>query len=268
MKSLLVGIILFFSFFSFAQKDNNDVKINEKVKFIYKDTFVETDHFKIYIVDAVATANYSKFKLRVFNKTNDYLLVKPAEFALIAGGGNFSSSDKNFVVPPNEESSKVIDFKFAGLRVTNYTLNFNGIYKASALVKPLNIPNFVFPAETNQFTVGQIACTLKSSKIETEKSVAKFDCVYSGDGVLILDPYKSSAVMSNGAANENKKKYNGTILEKGNNEDFTIVFEEMAGAGDMKKLGFAVKWNDSFKETKLAALKAVQLEVVKDIEKQ
>ena len=40
--------------------------------------------------------------------TNDYLIVKPREFALIADGKTIVSTDKNLIVPPNEETNKVI----------------------------------------------------------------------------------------------------------------------------------------------------------------
>ena len=274
MKFLLITLLFLLGFNSFAQKDKKEKKekkeekVNEKVKFIYKEVFVETDDYKIYIIDAVATDGVCKFKIKVFNKTNDYLIVKPREFALIADGKTIVSTDKNLIVPPNEETNKVIDFKAAGLRVPSFTVDIKGIYKASAGGKALTAPDFVFPAMTNQFVAGGFTCTLKNSKLETSKSSAKFDCVYTGDGIAILDSYKCSAIMPNGTANANKKKYNGSILEKGENEDFTVVVEELPGAGDMQKKGFTIKWNDTFKETKLVTLAPTKIEVLKDSEKQ
>lgn len=271
MKFLLITLVFLLSFNSFAQKDKKnkkDEKVNEKIKFLYKEVFVETDDYKIYIIDAVSTEGLCKFKMKVFNKSNDYLIVKPREFALVADGKTIVSTDKNLIVPPNEETFKVIDFKAVGLRVPNFTVEIKGIYKASAGGKALVAPDFVFPAITNQFVAGGFTCTLKNSKLETSKSSAKFDCVYIGDGIAILDSYKCSAIMPNGTANANKKKYNGSILEKGENEDFTVVVEEIPGAGDMQKKGFTIKWNDTFKETKLVTLKPAKIEVLKDSEKQ
>ena len=70
------------------------------------------------------------------------------------------------------------------------------------------------------------------------------------------------------AINANNKKYAPVLLSKGGKEDFFVMFDEVQGAGDMQKKGFTIKWNDSFKETKLLPIKGTQIKMVKESEKQ
>ncbi|MES2130857.1 MAG: hypothetical protein V4506_00830 [Bacteroidota bacterium] len=261
MKQTFLLLALFTGLSLFSQKDK---KPEEKVKVIYKDATVETDDYKVYIEDAVAVATQSKFKMKVFNKTNDYLLVKPTEIVFMAEGKTLNSKDRTFVVAPNDEAYLVIDYKDNNLQVDKYSLDIKGIYKASAGGKIDETPNFQLPPSKNDFTTGSFTCTLKKSDSKTDKSVARFECAYNGDGVGVINPYKAVAVMPNGADNANSKKNKAMVLEKGVVEDFTMVFMEVKDAGDMQKKPINIKWNETFRESKLILLKGVKIDLEKD----
>lgn len=266
MKTIFLALMLLIGFNSFSQKDK---KLDEKIKFIYKNTFIETDDYKLYITDAVATKAYTKFKIRVFNKTNDFLLIKVTDLFFTSEGKNLVCSEKkDLMIFPNDEASKVIDFKGDDFRIENFVIDIKAIYKASSGGKILAMSNFVIPASTNQFEMGGLACVLVDSKIKTDKSSAKFECTYNGDAAAIIDPYKCAAIMANGKENANNKKYAPVLLSKGGKEDFFVMFDEVQGAGDMQKKGFTIKWNDSFKETKLLPIKGAQIKMIKELEKQ
>lgn len=272
MKHILLAAILFISIQSLAQKkeekkENKKKEKKEDVKYIYKETTLETDDYKIYIIDAVANLKQSKFKIKIFNKTNDYLLVKPTEFIYLAGDKPILSKDKTFVVSPNEEESEVVDFRGTDMLAENYTIEFKGIYKASAGGKTYTVPNFELPPTKNDFTVENFTCDLKKADLKTDKSVVKFDCVYVGDGVGLINPVKSTAIMPDGKENPNSKKMQPIILERGKRDDFTLVYPELSGSGDMQKKGIIVKWNETFRESKLSQIGSKKIEVVKESEK-
>lgn len=265
MKHLLLALCLLLGFQGFSQKEKKEKKPKADEKYFYKETTVETDDYKIYIIDGVAVGGYAKFKMKVFNKTNDYLLVKPSEIIFSADGKTIAGTDKNFVVPPNEEGGKTLDFKGKEMQSQTFTIEVKGIYKASAAGKVLAAPDFVLPASTNEFKAGGFTCVLKDEKLKTDKSSVKFDCAYNGDGAAILDPYKCAAAMPGGKVIANTKKYNGTLLENGKKEDFFVVFAEVPGAGDLQK-GFTIKWNETFKETTIIKVKESKVIVEKDEE--
>lgn len=265
MKHILFVLAVFIGLQSLAQKKEKVAK--EDLKFFYKEATVETDDYNIYIIDAVSNVKQTKFKIKIFNKTNDYLLVKPTEFKYLAGGKTLLSKDKTYVISPNEEETEVIDFRGADMLAEKFTLEFKGIYKASAGGKAYSVPNFELPPSKNEFTIENFTCTLKKEDLKTDKSAAKFDCVYVGDGVGIINPTKASAIMPNNQENVNSKKSQPIILERGKKDDFTVVFNEVAGAGDMQKSGIKIKWNEVFRESKLAPIGTAKLEMVKNSEK-
>jgi hypothetical protein len=269
MKYSLLAVILFIGLGSFAQKKEKEKKDKEKevVKYLYKEATVETDDYNIYVVDVIADFKKVKFKIKIFNKTNDYLLIKPTEFVYLAGDKTVLSLDKTYVVSPNEEETEVIDFKGGDMLVEKFTVEFKGIYKASAGGKINKVSDFDLPPTKNEFTSDNFTCSLKKHDLKTDKSIAKFDCMYVGDGVGIINPTKASAIMPKGQENVNHKKIKPIILERGKKDDFTLVFTELVNAGDMQKGGIKVKWNESFRESKLLPIGNAKLELVKDSEK-
>jgi hypothetical protein len=129
------------------------------------------------------------------------------------------------------------------------------------------MPDFELPASKNEFTVENFSCDLKKADLKTDKSVVKFDCVYVGDGVGLINPFKSTAVMPDGKEGVNSKKMQPVILERGKRAEFTLVYPELVGSGDMQKGGIKVKWNETFRESKLTPVGNNKLELVKESEK-
>ena len=264
MKKLLLASVLLMSLVGFSQKEK---KVDKGYQYLYKELSFETDDYKIYIVDAKAVAPWAKFKIRVFNKTNDYLVFKPQEMFYSAGDFNVAGTDKDLIIAPNEEASKTIDFKGNAMQVEKFNIEIKGIYKVAGNAPVSTAADFTLPPSKNDFQAGGFTCKLLDSKQTTDKTTAKFGCTYDGNGIGILDPYKCAAVMPNGQDNANTKKYNGVLLEKGKYEDFFVHFNEVAGAGDMQKSTFKIKWNDTFRESKLVPLKAITLEMLLDPDK-
>ena len=265
MKHLLLVVTFFVGLQVFSQK--KDEKENEGVKYIYKEATIETDDYNIYIIDAIANIKQAKFKIKIFNKTNDYLVIKPSEFKYINNQKTVLSRDKTYIISPNEEETEVVDFRGNEMLAEKYTVEFKGIYKASAGGRVYSVPNFELPPTTNEFIVENITCNLKKDDLKTDKSVAKFECVYTGDGVAIINPMKIVAIMPNGKENVNTKKNQPIILEKGKSDDFSTVFLEVPGAGDMQKSGIKIKWNEAFRESKLLPIGTAKLELVRTTEK-
>lgn len=259
MKHFLLTILLSVTATLFSQQDKKDDKKPEEKKVMYREATAETDDYKIYIVDAVAYATQSKFKMKVFNKTNDYLIVKPKEITFVSGDRSLSSTDRTFVVAPNDEAALVIDYKGQNMQAESYSLDVKGIYKASAGGKVVETPNFELPPTRSDFTAGNFSCTLKKNDSKTDKTVSRFECVYNGDGAGVINPAKTVAIMPNGSDNPNSKKNRPIVLEKGLSEDFVLVFQEVKDAGDMQKKPIQVKWGETFRESKLMLLKGVKI---------
>lgn len=264
MKILLFASMLLLVSPLFSQKEKKEDKKGDEKKTMYKDATAETDDYKIYIVDAVAYATQSKFKMKVFNKTNDYLVIKPSEITFISGDRSLSSTDRTFVVAPNDEASLVIDYKGPNMQVDSYSLDVKGIYKASAGGKIAEAPNFELPPTKNEFSAGNFSCMLKKNDSKTDKTVSRFECFYNGDAAGVINPLKTVAVMPNGTDNPNTKKNRPIVIEKGQSIDFTLVFLEVKDAGDMQKKPIQVKWGETFRESKLMPIKGAKIGLEKE----
>ena len=262
MKHILLAITLLIGLQSFGQKKE---KINPALNYIYKEVSLETDDYNVYIIDAVAVGKKVKFKIKIFNKTNDYLLVKPGEINYVGEGKTVFCRDKNFVVQPNEEETEVLDFRGTEMQAEKFILELKGIYKASAGGQVIKAQNFDLPPTKNEFTEGNFTCTLKKNESVTAKAYVKFECIYTGDGIGIMSPNKCVAIMPNGTENPNAKKNKTMILERGKNDEFTPVFNEVAGAGDLQKSKITIKWNETFRESKLQKLNVAKVELIKNI---
>ena len=74
MKTLIqiTFLSLLFTNIAFAQKVAKEKKYD---KVIFNELTQDNENMTIYAVDAVSTDSYFKFKLRIQNKTKDYLII-------------------------------------------------------------------------------------------------------------------------------------------------------------------------------------------------
>lgn len=268
MKKLLSIAFIICSTLTFAQKKKN---VDPGYRYVYKETSFETDDYKIYIEDATAIDAWSKFKVRVFNKTNDYLILKPTDIIFNIDGKEIAGTDKQLIIVPNDEASKVIDVKGSGCQVDKYSVNIKMLYKVAANSPALKAEDFIIPVSKNDFTAGNFKCTLKKHELKTDKSIFKFVCVYEGDGIGILAPTQIAAVMPKGQDNANYNRNKGTLLERGKSDDFIVDIREISGGGDMQKEPWKLKWNETFKASKIEMIKGgtinLELDPAKTAEK-
>jgi hypothetical protein len=267
MKKILTLSLIALTTMMAAQKKT----VDPKYQYVYKDVSFETDDYKIYIEDAVNVDTKAKFKIRVFNKTNDYLIFRPANLIFHIGASNLPGTDKQMIIMPNDEDWKVIDVKGSGLQEEKYTVEISSVLKVPAGVAPIKVEDFNIPVSKNDFTAGAFKCNVKKAEAKTDKSSVKFECIYQGDGIGILAPSKVSAIMPKGQENANSSRNKGTLLERGKSDDFTVEIKELQGSGDMQKEPFKLKWNDAFRDAKINPIKGgtitIELDPTKTAEK-
>jgi hypothetical protein len=196
-------------------------------------------------------------RVRIFNKTNDYIIFKPGDAVFMINGQNLMSKDKQLTVPPNDEANKVIDVKGKGLQADKYNFQVKSLYKVAngiAPVKVEDLPVSKKEAPKKELNVAGFKCALKKTDLQTNKSVLVVGCTYSGDGIGILDPSKAIAVMPKGQENPNADKSKPILMQKGESETFAIAIKEIKGGGDMQTEPWTIKWNDTFKDSKMSPI--------------
>lgn len=244
----LIAAIGFFSFAMAQKKGNEDVY--EKI--FYKDFTIETGGIIVTVVDAFSNDVETKFKLRITNKTNDYILYKPSESKFVIDGKEMKPDEKWLMIQPDDNASRVINIKGSTYNtIKNYSFVMDGLYKIIMDEKGAAAPDFKLPPAQNDFKAGNFSCNLLKLKKETHEVNAKFTCKYSGDKIGFFNPSKTAVKMPDGNeyANANKKNKT-TVLMKGDDDDFTLNWERMQGgkAMDMQMVEMFILWRNAFTE--------------------
>jgi hypothetical protein len=228
---------------------------------------VNTDDYKIYIEDAINEDGLSKLKIRIFNKTNDYLIFKPTDVIFKIGNQEVACKEKQMVILPNEEGWKVISVKGKGFQEEKYTLEIKNMHKISAAPAAVKVEDMPLPLAKNEFYAGKFKFTIKKADLRTDKSILRCECVYEGDGIGILTPSKCIAIMPKGQENPNADKFKSCLLEKGKPEGFLMEFREMKGTGDMQKEPFKLVWGETFRESKIEPITGTKINLELDAAK-
>jgi hypothetical protein len=233
-------------------------------KLYYKNTTVETSEVTITVDNAVSTDGETKFKLKIANKTADYILFKPEECKFIIDGKETKPTEKAKTIEPNSSEWLIVNLKGTGYnKIKNYTFEIGGLYKVSTSGAVIATPDFKLPASKNDFKTGNYSVVLTKLTKETDKTEAKFDCSYNGEKVGIVFPSKIGVKMPDGNEYASVKptgllaKKGPILLVKGQTESFSGNWDRMQGGKpmDMQKVEMMIKWNDAFTEVAPEKLK-------------
>ncbi len=257
--SILIVLMLSTVSLTFAQKEIKYEKI------YYLDTKAESNDVTISIDNAVSTDAETKFKLKITNKTNDYIIYKPSESKFIINGKEINPQEKPLVIEPNESGSRVINTKGNYNTVKDYSFVASGLYKVSTGTKSIAAADFKLPPSRNDFKAADFDCVLSKVSKETDETAVKFKCTYLGKNVGIIMPSKVTVKMPDGNEYANAKSKAAPLLfiNKGEEDSFTLLWQRMPGGkdNDMQKVEMIIKWNDAFHESTPDKLKPVSLEL-------
>lgn len=245
----------------------------------YKSTSFENSDYSLLIDDAVSTYGSTKFKLKIINKTADFLILKPAECVFKINGKNSSSIDNDLIIPPNGTDSRVMTLPGTDFdRVLNYSFVLSGMYKISTSGTVVKAPDFTLPGgEILVFKVGDAyTCTMDTLVKLSEKTSVTFDCLYEGAKIGMINPAKTAVKIPNGNEYPNartndanpstKGKSDILMLTKGQAAKIILEWGRMPGgkATDMAKIEMAILFKDAFSETTRQKLGGLTLELKYD----
>lgn len=263
MKNLLFAMLLFAGVCANAQ----ELSKNYKVVF-YKEVTFETDDYNLYLVKCFTRKDLVKFKIRIFNKTKDFLYIKPQEFVLTINGEQLKPSGKTMIVQPDGEESQMLDVlgAKADLRCDAFEIALSGLYKVPAHGEVQAIGNTALPAKRQtELKAGPFTCTLLDNQIEKGKSIVKYSCVYNGDQIGVLNAATCKALQTSGNENANSYRFSDAkLLEKGQEATFTAEFKQM-NTGNMAE-GIQMKWHETFMQSPALPLKAIKVPMKIDVD--
>lgn len=252
---LMMSVFMAISHISLAQSKSE----RKYEKLYYKNNSQDADKYSVEIDNAVSTAGETKFKIKITNKTGDYLIFKPEESKFLIAGKEQKSIEKWLIIKPYGSDFRVINLKGSGYNSTKkYSFNLDGIYFVSADGKPIQAPEFKLPASNNDFKSGDFSTSLSKLSKETDKTEAKFKTTYNGSKIGFIDPSKVAVKMPDGneyAAKQSSGLLGGSngpiMLMKGQDDSFTLKWERMQGGKkmDMQKVPMIINWHEAFSES-------------------
>ena len=241
----------------------NSAKAQKETR--YKDAKVESDYVTIDLVDALSTDAGTKFKLKIQNKTADYIIYKAEESKFVINGTEVQPKERMLIIEPNETGSRIINIKGAYNTVKNYSFVLSGLYKVSPSgTSPLSVSDFKLPASQNAFTAGNFNCSIADLEKKTDKTTAKFKCVYNGDKMGFMYLSKVAVKMPDG--NEYASTHTKTkpiLFLRGDDDRFALTWEKMKGGKemDMQLVDMMVLWHNVFIEAPLQKIKGATVEM-------
>lgn len=230
----------------FAQKE----KIYGTV--LYKEVKQENDLCEIKITDIVSTKEYIKFKIRVENRTGDFILIDPANFKFKINDMDISVKEKPFMVAPNDWNSKVINVLGPDLnKVKTFTAVLGGWSKCPTDGKTLVAEDLTLGSKS-AFKAGPVAVNIAQFKKDTDKTDVKVNTANNGQGVCFVFPNRIAVLMPDNVEYVNATtKIKPIMLLKGESDNFWLHWDRMPGGKltDMQKVQMVVKWHDAFVES-------------------
>lgn len=229
----------------------------------YADVTTETNDVNVEIKDAVSKIEYSKFKIKLTNKTTDYIVYKPKENTFKIAGSDFVPTDKVLLIQPNDKDGKVLDVKGNGknLHVDEYQFVLAGLYKIKADAPSVAIPNFKLPASVNDVSGGNFKIELIKITKETKETKAVFKVTYLGKGYGLIDPNKIGVKIDNGQEFANAKKQNASLLAPGESDKFETLFTIPGKVADMQFANMEILWRNAFSESDLQKLEGLTIDI-------
>lgn len=265
MKKLFLAIIAVSGLnMAMAQKEVKYAKL------YYKDMKVENNDVTITVDNAVSTDGETKFKLKITNKTNDFIIYKPEESKFMINGKESKPSEKTKTIKPNDSDWMIINLKGPGYNgVKSYSFLIDGMYKVSANEKGIATPDFRLPVTKNDFKTGNFTVKVNKLYKESDATNLKLDITYNGDKIGIVNAEKAGVVMPDGNEYATKKatgllaKSGPMVLKKGDEESVTLNWDRMEGGKtmDMQKVEMMVKFNEMFSEATPQKLKPETLQM-------
>ncbi|OFX60321.1 MAG: hypothetical protein A2046_02655 [Bacteroidetes bacterium GWA2_30_7] len=273
MKNLtllsLIFAFIFFNFNTFAQKDEESNESNSNPKHINIYSLgekIETDDYIIVIEDVFSKMDYLKLKIKISNKTSEYLLFKGDECVFKLDNGNFKSKEKSVFIEPFDTKSKVLEIKGDGqnYHVEKFSLEINGIYKVPISEKSFTASNFQLPPNAKDFVAGPFSCILLGTEQKTDETWARFNCKYNGSNVGFINPAKCVAQIPDGQEFSTVNlKSKIEILTAGDDIKFGTIFQIPGKIADMQFTTLNIIWKETFTEstTKPLASQTASFEV-------
>lgn len=236
---------------AFAQK-GKEAKVDPKHANHFKVAKVETDDYSVEVVDIFARMEEVKCKVKITNKTNDYLIWNPSESAFRFEFGEFKPKEKEVVIKPNDKESKVLNITGDNrFHVESFSLDIKGVSKVASTGTMVMAPEFQLPASMNDFNAGPFKVSLLAVDKKTDLTAGSFRVTYTGNEIGLVDANKIAVRTEKEQEFASARTdYKLQLLTKGESDKFNFYFKIPASHVDMQFATLWIIFRNAFQESK------------------
>ena len=204
MKHIIITTILAFSALSvFAQPEDHP---HFEKHYSGAET-IETDEIRIEIINPHSQESFTQITLKIFNKTDDYILVKKHAVTFESSENGYGKKnpkeDIDFIEPRGDITRSVKVQGSIGFKVDQLTVSFDGVFSRAPIKgQPTAGGEFKMKPDVNSIMMEPFAVTLKKWRFDPKELSADFKIRYRGESIGIV--HESEVRI---------RKEDGTILE-------------------------------------------------------
>ncbi len=209
---------------------------------------IETDEVRIEIIRPHSQVNFTQFTAKIFNKTDDYIIIKRHEMTFKSdemGYGSQHPAESTIFIEPHGDITRTFKVEGGvGFKVSVVDVLFDGFGRAPAEGTSVETVEFKMKPEKNSLMIGPFAVTLKKWRFNTKEISADFKLRYRGEalGMAREDRIKirteSGAILTNTRSKDKDfimppmRTRTVTVLrtfekgEVGKNESVYIIWEK------------------------------------------
>lgn len=260
-KLLIFLLITNLSILKLSAQTNNQYKT-----IFYREVNFENDIVKVELVDIISSVDFNKFKIRIKNKTSDYMIFKPGESVFKFAHGDMKPADKaDLVLKPYDTGSRVLTVTGdSRIKTDKFSFVPGTLLLIPAEGNVEQATDFKLPVAVNEAKTNNFSCTCGRVTKETKITIVPFKCIFNGNDYGILNPASAIIKLENGQefaiSNVGLK---GALLQKGQDESFALNYKVPAHVADMQFANMTIVWKNTFatSKAKKVELKIFDLEI-------
>lgn len=226
----------------------------------------ETDEYKLEITNAHSQVEFTNLKLKITNKTADYLIYKPSEVVFKYEQGDFKTTGKDVIIQPKDVVTRTL--RLTGERnfhVEKVSVIADCFYRLPTDKELLSAPDFDLPATKNDFKAGAFDVSLKKLSKETQETQAHFIITYMGNDYGILTAGIAVIKLEDGKEFASVgSKVKSKVLRPGDKRKMTLAYKVPASVTDMQFANMKIVWKNTFVESKAVKIAGQTLNFVID----
>lgn len=211
----------------------------------------ENDVVKVEIDNVVSLPKETKFRMRITNKTADFIIYNSEESNFEIPDQDVRAKEKSWMLDPFDSKSKTMRAFGEDLNsIREFDFVCEGFYHLVPQ-DAFEVNEFRLPPSANAFEAGPMHVVLGKDKRSTGGSKLKFDVTYAGQNYGMIYPHKIKVLMPDGnlyATTETNTT--PIIVERGENDKFSASWDRMPGGkvNDMQKVEMLVQFEGVFLE--------------------